>query len=683
VLMHDVRRLHKRNIPVKHLTLTIFLVLAAAASAAGRDAMDLVRGKTTETGTYHETRGVAGKARHLLAQGSPEGVAAAEKVLDLVMAAQDRREGSRYYGNFFWMLEDDRVRDTNAVEFTLGSLIPMMADHGDRLSAPIRERVLECIRLGLGCIQRMDTTVAYTNIAVYDILNSSTGGELLQDEAIARRGYEKLQKWEAFTCANGTAFEFNSPTYTRVAVGSLGRLIHRVQDQDTRVRAQTLAARLGLGTALRIHRATGRLAGPHSRAYQPNVECQTGPEAEDLRGWIANGTLPTWVGRALDGPALPMEVTETASVAAGIAVTTYQSPSFALGVGTRSQVNFGRQSNLLMGHYTRPGAERPGVMYARYLTNDKWLGDWYHTSDRSSSRNLLDEGLFYGAQSGPGVVGVYTTKAVRSCTSAKAVLIWTEREFVDEIWVGSKRVETLPAPVKPGEVVVVASGSALMAVIPLAPTDFGGGAPIRFAERSGSLVLEMYNYQGPETMLRVGGNRPRCGYYVEMAERSQYAQPRDFAKVVASGKLKERVKGHGTGKWTVEYAREGQKVGLEVNLAEWKLERRWTQDGPLGWPMLESPVARQNADGTVEVGGATLTCGKHPAWLFADPASKTWVAGYHGDPAPLRLTVPGGTVEVSGMGTGTVAWENGAVTVNAVDLNGTPEVTGGALNPAP
>ncbi len=666
------------------LALTILLALAAAAApAADRDALDLVSGHTTETGRYHETRGAAGTARHLLAKGSPEDVAAAEKVLDLVMAAQERREGSRHHGNFFWMLEDKRVRDVNAVEFVLNSFLPMMAEHGDRLSAPTRERMLESIRLALDCIRRMDITVAYTNITLYDILNSARGGELIQDEAIARRGYEKLRKWEAHTSANGTAFEFNSPTYTRMAVGALGSLGRSTQDRDTRVRAQALAARLGLSVALRIHRGTGRMAGPHSRAYQPSVECRSGSEVGSVRGWISGGTVPAWIGRALDGPALPMEVTETASVAAGIAVTTYQSPSFALGVGTRSQTIYGRQSNLLMGHFTRPGAKRPGVMYARYLTNDKWLGDWYHTTDRTSSRNLLDEGLFYGTQSGPGALGVYSTKTVRSCTSAKAVLIWTEREFIDEIWVGSKRVETLPVPVQPGEVVLVASGDALMAVLPLAPTDVGGGARIELAERRGSLVLEMYNYQGPEMMLRVSGKRPRCGYYIEMAERSQYAQALDFAEVVASGTLKDSLRGRGAGRWAVEYARKGQKVGVKVDLGAWRLERRWTQDGTLGWPMLESPVARQNADGKVEVGGAVLTCGKHPAWLFADPASKTWVAGYHGDPAPLRLEVPDGAVDVRSMGTGTVAWENGKVTVNAVALEGTPEVTGGTLSLAP
>ena len=76
--------------------------------------------------------------------------------------------------------------------------------------------------------------------------------------------------------------------------------------------------------------------------------------------------------------------------------------------------------------------------------------------------------------------------------------------------------------------------------------------------------------------------------------------------------------------------------------------------------MLESPIARQNATGRVEVGDAVLECGQGPAWLFASPATGRYVAGYHGQqPAPLTLTVPGGRVEVPEMGIGTVVWDRG------------------------
>jgi hypothetical protein len=41
-------------------------------------------------------------------------------------------------------------------------------------------------------------------------------------------------------------------------------------------------------------------------------------------------------------------------------------------------------------------------------------------------------------------------------------------------------------------------------------------------------------------------------------------------------------------------------------------------------------------------------------------------------PAPLTLIVPGGRVDIEAMGTGTVVWDNGQVTIEAVDLRGEP-----------
>jgi hypothetical protein len=638
-----------------------------------------MRATVTETGTYHQSRSAAGLAAALVANGAPEDLALAEKVLESTLACQELRPDQARYGNFRWMYEDERVRDKNAVEFVLSSLIPMMIRHQDRLSPEMRERVLKSIRLGLDDIREMDVTVAYTNMAVHDIENTCLGGELLNDNAILERGRAKLKAWEAFTCGNGTFFEFNSPTYTAVTAHALGRLIDLVQDPDIRIRARTMAARFGLGFALRIHGATGRLAAPHSRAYHPYIECETSPDVGRIKGWTAHGIVPRWTRHVLDNVTLPMEVTETASRERGIALTTYQSPSFAIGTGTRGFIMYGRQSNLFMVHYARPQADRPGVVYARYLSNDKWLGDWYHTTDRTSSRNLLDEGHFYGVQSGPRAIGVYSAGTFRDCTSAKAVLIWTRCKDIDEIWVGDQPVTDLPAAILPGQVVVVGSGEALLAVVPLGPTDLGGGA-IALVEHKGDLVLEMVNYRGPKTSISASGlERYRCAFYAEAAERSQYPDGKTFGLVVARGRLADKVGKRIGQPWSVQYVRDDNRLGLEIDLATWTLRRRWNKDGDLGWPMLESPAARQNASGRVEVGEAVLGCGKHPAWLFADAQSKTWVAGYHGDPAPLKLTTPDGTVRVEAMGTGTVAWEDGVVRVEAVGLRGVPAVAGGKL----
>ncbi len=638
----------------------------------------LMLAKVTENGVFHESRQGASFAARLVANGAPEDLELAHRVLDVVLGCQERRANDPHYGNFFWMLEDDVVMDLNAVEFNLEHLIPMMLQHADRLSPEMQARVLDAIRLGLDEIRRLDVLPVYTNITLLDILNTCLGGELLGDAAIAQRGYNKLVLWMALTDQQGHPFEYNSPTYSAVTIRALARLAALTRHSDTRIRARTALARVGLSAALHIHAGTGRWAGPHSRAYHPSVVCETEAEIAMLRGWIAEGVLPAWIADALDVRPATFQVDETAFAERQLGLTTYHSPSFALGVSVKEA---GGQSNVMMCHYVRPGAERPGVLYTRYLTNDKWLGDFYHATDRTKSRNLIEEGEFYGVQQGNRAIGLYTLGKAGTLHSAKAAFIWTQREHIDEIWVGDRRVESLPADVLPGAVIVIGSGDALFAVLPLTRTDLGRDAPIRLVEREGDLVLELYNYLGAEKSfweLNWPGafykGKPQCGVYLEVAERAAYPDGRAFGQTVASGALVDKTEAPftyaavGERLWTVEYSRAGQTLGIEVDLMAWALKRRWTQSGELSWPMLESPLARQSRAGHIEVGGATLDCGKESAWLFASPTTGRYVAAYHGmSPAPLTLTTPGGIVEVPVMSTGIVVWDNGEVTVETLN----------------
>ena len=280
-------------------------------------------------------------------------------------------------------------------------------------------------------------------------------------------------------------------------------------------------------------------------------------------------------------------------------------------------------------------------------------------------------------------IGLYAPRGLDAWTrrtSAKAVLVWTEIEQVDEIWIGQHKVDSLPTAVPRGEVVVVGSGTLWTAIRPLELTDLGGGAPIRLVELDGHLALEMYNYTGPAKtfweMAKPGSfyqGQPCCGFYAELAERTDYASGADFAAEVASGALIDEAAPPAT--YTagserplrVEYARDDRVLGIEVDLYEWSLKRRWTQDGSLDWPMHESPYARQSASGKVSVGGATLTCDKGPIWLCACPGGKRYVAAYSGiEMTSLRLEVPGDVVELAEIGAGTVIWDEGEVKVEAI-----------------
>ncbi len=670
---------------------------------------------TVETGSYRADATMNPQLAQLVANGAAEDIALAEKVLEAVLACQETDPADPHFGNFYWMAEDSHVEDLNAVEFCLEYLIPMMLRHGERLAEPLQQRVLAAIRLGLDEIRRLDVLVAYSNITALDVLNTCLGGELLGDAAIASRGYTKLRQWIGFTCRSGHPMEYNSPTYTAVTLHALGRLVENVQDADTRIRASAFAARLAVSAALHIHPGTGRWAAPHSRAYHPSVVGATPPEMERVQGWLADGTIPGWIAEVLEARPARYTISETGERSRGIGFTTHITPAWALGVASTTT---NPQSDVCMLHYTRPGIEKPGVLYTRYVFNDKWFGDFYHATDRSQQRNLLDEGAFYGVMEGNRAIGVYAPQSFSQGTSAKATFIWTGCGEPEEVWIDGERITSLPADVPPGATVVVGSGDVYTAFRPLTRTAMGKQTPARLVAREGDLVLELYNYRGPDKRFweqRWPGaffqGVPICAYYLEVADRSDYTNGDEMAQTLARGELSESLDApytfpaEGERRYAASYRRDGQTLGIEIDLMGWRLLRRRDSRGEISWPMLEAkeefnaeaqrrrgaegnsdvypPESAQSAssafyfsqqsnEGRVAAAGAVAECAAPGLWMWGSAETGRWVAGHFGEEAAtLSLTTPEGSVTVNGMGAGLLIWKDGKVTVEAT---GQPEV---------
>jgi hypothetical protein len=661
--------------------------------------VSLVSGGMVEGRVYHSTHASRSLAAALVANGTPQDLQVAEKILGAILACQELRPDDPHYGNFRWVQEESMVEDLNAVQFVMFSFIPMMIEHGDRLSPPMRKRVLESIRLALDEIRRMDVHFMYTNIVMKDMVNSILGGELLKDEAIAKRGYKKFTDWMTFTDRSGGAYEYNSPTYTAVATEVVSQLARLVKDEPTRIRARIVLARLGLSAALHIHPLTGLWAGPHGRAYHATV-AGIGQSRERFRGWIDAGTLPAWLSDAAEMRE-PMQVIETTDAEQGIGTSTYHGQSFSLGVATRelsNQINrfIAWQSNLFTVGYSRDG-QVAGTVFSRYQLDDEWYGDFQSTPSRPPGSVIPERGWFHGVQDRERALCLYTSPEVDGITarfSAKTVVAWPQWGTKDELWIGTRRLQSTQAPVPEGSTVVVVSGDVMTAIRPLGRTGLGTNAPLRIRRMSdGTLLFEMYNYLGPRKTfweLARGAfyqGTPKNGFYAEVSERSKYRTGGEFAEAVASGKLTDvsdapfTSDGRRPRLWKTEYSRDGRSLGVEVDLMNWaKPARRWTNQGEAGRPMLESPIARQSRGGNIEVKGAVLTCGRQPAWLFVSPKRRFVVAAYHGpEAAPLKLELPEGSVELESIGAGMVTWDAGQVTVEGIGIRGTPKVAGGRL----
>ncbi len=679
----------------------VWFIIAALGNAAEGHSMipdtfdsevNLVR-ETRDGHVAHHVWASAELAEQLVCEGSPENLALAERIIAAVLNCQERDPSDAHYGNYYRTLEKRVVEDLNAVAFVQRYLLPMVIRHADRLTEATRQQLTESLRIGCDEIRRMDVAVTYTNVAAMHALSCCLGGEWLNDEALAQYGYEKLERLVTLTAENGTVYEFNSPIYVEVTIDSLHRLASLTRYVPARIQAQTMLTRLALTTMLRLEPQTGYLTGPHSRATYDTTICAGQPERDMFTDWVKSGVLPEWFLRTTPTQERPLQIKETAYAPWQIATTTFVSHSFTLGTATRE---ISRQTNVLTAHYPIANADRPAVMGSRYLINDTWFGDPERAPDRSEKPRLTDAGKAFVVQDGPRAIAVFAPRTLEHPASlapasqdkfrtAKLVILWAPRHHVESVFINMEPIQSFPADVPDGAVVTVGIGETWTAIRPLTRSDLGHGAPARIIETDNELALELYNYLGPEKVFwdlernsRFFRGEPQCGVYVELAERSDYPDVTAFVHAVQSGILKDQSEPPTTAYrdfipservWSIEYTRDNKTLGMAVDLIAWKQVRTWNAQGDLSNPMWESPMAKQNNRGHIEVNDAALACGESPAWLYADSAKQLWVAGYYGNAAAVRLTTPKGTLLIPSMGTGTIVWDNTTITLNALDIS--------------
>lgn len=480
----------------------------------------------TEFGVFHETRKSCHFACELVQNGTPADLALAATVLDAVLQCQETDPAHVHCGNFHWMAEDSHVEDLNAVVFCLENLIPMMLAHRRQLALELQTRVIQAIDLGLQEVRRLDVWAGYTNITALSLLALCLGGDLLEDDSLLRQGQEKLRAWIAFTAPNGHVLEYNSPTYAGVTIRALARLRDTVQNRQTALLAEIMLCRVGLSYALHLHRTTGRLAGPHARAYQPSMEAEASPEAGLFRQWLADSILPGWLQDLYDQLPDTYMVREGILHARKCAMTTFFTPSFALGSTSRS---LHPQGNHVIAHHSTASPQATGIFYTRYILDDKWLGDFYHATDRSKSRNLLDEGEFLSVQHRGAILGCYAPRAGSAMFhSAKTSFIWTRQSRVRQVLVNGDTIGRYPFETRPDARITIVTDSVFFVLQPLHVSALLASPVLVLDQRAGDLVCEIHHYRADKPKrfwdLSWPGafykGRPACLFYLELVERS-------------------------------------------------------------------------------------------------------------------------------------------------------------------
>ena len=227
----------------------------------------------------HPTRDSADYAIACLARDDAEHRARGGEVIDALLALQDADPMSRWFGLWGWVAEEPASAmdpaDYNWADFIGARLAQALVQFGDRLGEERRGRVLAALDRAAMCIYRRNSDVGYTNIAVMGAGVCGVAGELLGRPVLLDYGRAKLRAVLELARRVGTFSEYNSPTYTLVALEECERIMALARDGDLRETALSLHREAWRIIAEHWHPGTLQWAGPHGRAYSDRLQLRT------------------------------------------------------------------------------------------------------------------------------------------------------------------------------------------------------------------------------------------------------------------------------------------------------------------------------------------------------------------------------------------------------------------------
>lgn len=226
---------------------------------------------TLKGGQVHGTRVALNYAVALLDTGEEPLRQRAEEILRKVISLQDQDPASKTYGIWSWFLEEplDKMSppDWNWADFCGVALLQVALDHRHRLSPEVARAVDAAIQHAARSIKKRNVGPGYTNIAIMGSYVTLVAGELYDWAEMREYGAARWRQFYAHTQKHGAFNEYNSPTYTIVALEELGRMRLHVRDAEMRRLTEEIYRLAWEELATHFHVPTRQWAGPHSRAY--------------------------------------------------------------------------------------------------------------------------------------------------------------------------------------------------------------------------------------------------------------------------------------------------------------------------------------------------------------------------------------------------------------------------------
>ncbi len=219
----------------------------------------------------HGLRANAGFATDLLDAGDSTYQALGLKVWEAVISFQDQDTTSPTYGIWPYYAEESfeqmNAPDWNWADFIGVELLESYLRHYNILPDGLKQKMEAAIIHASRSIKKRDVKPGYTNIAIMGTLVTHLGGHLFDLQDLIEYADMRMTRFYDFTKDLQGFEEYNSPTYTVVALNELQRMKQYLLDPAALEMVDYCYHLAWEELAEHFYIASAQLGGPHSRSY--------------------------------------------------------------------------------------------------------------------------------------------------------------------------------------------------------------------------------------------------------------------------------------------------------------------------------------------------------------------------------------------------------------------------------
>jgi len=229
-----------------------------------------------QTGTFHEVRASFYYAVALLDCGIKDYEQRAFDVIDETLSLQDTDPKSPSCGVWPYYKEEPLATkkapiDYNWADFNAVSLLDIYMGHKDLLPKNLLTKVENALILAAKSVQKRNCGPGYTNIAIMGTYVTYVVSHLFNLAEMQKYANKRLKILYDYTKEKGGFSEYNSPTYSIVAIDELNRMQQHIVEPTARVMIDELYNRCWEFIARHYHKKSAQWVGPNSRSYQTLV----------------------------------------------------------------------------------------------------------------------------------------------------------------------------------------------------------------------------------------------------------------------------------------------------------------------------------------------------------------------------------------------------------------------------